>query len=71
MPSAELTGTQEQILKYIKSFSKKNGFPPTQKEIAECFLVYPNAARSHLLAMEKKGAIKLFPGMSRGIQCLI
>lgn len=71
MQKYALTGTQEQVLEYIKSFLKEKGYPPTRREIADCFLFYPNAAEGHLLALEKKGVIKITRGISRGIQCLV
>jgi len=43
--------------------------PPTRAEIAEAFgFKSPNAAEEHLRALQRKGAIDLVPGASRGIQ---
>ena len=43
--------------------------PPTRAEIAEKFgFKSANAAEEHLRALQRKGAIDLIPGASRGIQ---
>jgi len=42
---------------------------PTQREIAERFgFASPNAVRSHLRLMEKKGMLALLPGKARGLR---
>lgn len=48
-----------------------DGCPPTRAEIADAIgCKSPNSADLHLRAMAKKGAIKLFPGISRGIKII-
>ncbi|MFV2055768.1 MAG: transcriptional repressor LexA [Thiohalomonadales bacterium] len=67
----ELTRRQRQILDYIKEMLSLNGMPPTIAEIAEAMEVSStNGIRGHLQALERKGAISLIPGASRGIQLL-
>jgi len=67
----KLTSRQAQILKMIRRFMESKGFPPTRAEIAaKLGFRSPNAAEDHLRALERKGAIRLLPGASRGIQVL-
>ena len=55
----------------IRDFITESGMPPTRAEIANALgFRSPNAAEEHLRALERKGAIELFPGASRGIRIL-
>lgn len=67
----QLTARQEEILRFIRQFIAESGFPPTRADITRA-LGYrsPNAAESHLRALERKGAISLRAGSSRGIRLL-
>ncbi|MEM9531401.1 MAG: transcriptional repressor LexA [Pseudomonadota bacterium] len=66
--SAKLTKRQQEILDFISLAQRRKGYPPTRAEIAGHFgFNSPNAAESHLRALEKKGAIRLKSGVSRGI----
>ena len=66
-----LTQRQEEILDLIRDFITDSGMPPTRAEIANALgFRSPNAAEEHLRALERKGAIELFPGASRGIRIL-
>lgn len=65
----QLTARQQQILDLIKEHLLESGFPPTRSEIAaEMGFKSPNAAEEHLRALERKGAIEITPGTSRGIR---
>ena len=64
-----LTAQQQKILEFIREAMEETGFPPTRAEIAKAFRFRsPNAAESHLRALERKGAIELVAGTSRGIR---
>lgn len=66
-----LTPRQAEILALIREFITDSGFPPTQTEIAKRLgFRSANAAKDHLRALERKGAIELIPGSSRGIRLL-
>lgn len=66
-----LTARQQQILQLIQDFIDSEGMPPTRAEIAEALgFRSPNAAEDHLKALERKGAIEVIPGTSRGIRLL-
>ncbi|HEY5568775.1 MAG TPA: transcriptional repressor LexA [Gammaproteobacteria bacterium] len=65
----ELTPRQKQILFLIQKVIKETGMPPTRAEIAKALKFKSvNAAEEHLRALERKGAIELIPGTSRGIR---
>ena len=67
--SAELTPRQRQVLELIRQNIEETGMPPTRAEIAQALnFRSANAAEEHLRALERKGAILLLPGASRGIQ---
>ena len=66
---SNLTPRQSQILAFIRECIGASGMPPTRAEIAaELGFRSPNAAEEHLRALQRKGAIELIPGTSRGIQ---
>jgi len=65
----ELTERQGEILQLIRELTEVSGFPPTRAEIAERMgFKSVNAAEQHLRALEKKGAIEITAGSSRGIK---
>ena len=64
-----LTERQSEILQLIRELTEVSGFPPTRAEIAERMgFRSVNAAEQHLRALEKKGAINILSGASRGIR---
>ncbi len=64
----ELTRRQEEILAFVVERVHEEGFPPTLKEIAARFsLSSPNAARDHLLALERKGYLRRSAEKSRAL----
>src|ERR1700704_6293178 len=67
--SEPLTDRQTEILRLIRELTEVSGFPPTRAEIAERMgFRSVNAAEQHLRALEKKGAIEISSGASRGIR---
>jgi repressor LexA len=67
----ELTDRQSEILKLVRELTEVSGYPPTRAEIAERMgFRSVNAAEQHLRALEKKGAIEISSGSSRGIRVL-
>lgn len=64
-----LTPRQEEILRMIESHLEQSGFPPTRAEICTAMgFSSPNAAETHLRALERKGVIEMTSGASRGIR---
>lgn len=62
---------QKQILDYITQYIQKYGSSPTLKEIADAIGVSSLATvHEHLQAMVKKGVIRRFEGIVRGIEIL-
>ncbi len=67
----ELTRRQQEILRMIQSHMERTGLPPTRNDICEHFgFRSPTAADDHLRALDRKGAIELIPGASRGIRLI-
>ncbi|HSW52164.1 MAG TPA: transcriptional repressor LexA [Sulfuricaulis sp.] len=67
--SNELTRRQSEILELIRRQIEKTGLPPTRADICAALgFKSPNAAESHLRALEAKGVIEMTPGASRGIR---
>ena len=64
----ELTPRQGEVLKAIKDYKARIGFPPTIFELAGLIgCSSPNAAAAHVTALKKKGYITVAPGVARGI----
>ena len=64
-----LTERQSEILRLIRELTEVSGYPPTRAEIAERMgFRSVNAAEQHLRALERKGAIEISSGASRGIR---
>ena len=70
MPLVEaLTDRQSEILRLVRELTEVSGYPPTRAEIAEKMgFRSVNAAEQHLRALERKGAIEISSGASRGIR---
>jgi repressor LexA len=67
----KLTPVQTAVLRYIKRSQKQNQVPPSRTEIARQFgWASANAAQDVLKALARKGAIRLTPGVARGIYVL-
>jgi repressor LexA len=68
MINKPLTARQKEILAFISDHIDSAGFPPTRSDISKHFgFRSPNAAESHLRALEHKGVIQIEAGRSRGI----
>src|SRR5207247_9138192 len=65
----ELTARQTEILRLVRQLTEVSGYRPTRAEIAARMgFRSVNAAEQHLRALEKKGAIEISSGASRGIR---
>lgn len=66
-----ITPKQQSVLKLIGNYIRRNGYPPTIREVSDHLGINStNGANDHLKALEKKGYIRRSPGVSRGIQLL-
>jgi len=64
-----LTSQQRRVLKFMTSHFKKNGYPPTIREIADHLGVkWNHGVERHLHALEHKGFITRVRDKSRGIK---
>ena len=64
-----LTPRQAKILQLVTDAIEANGYPPTRAEICRVMgFSSPNAAEKHLRVLERKGAIEMLAGASRGIR---
>ena len=65
----DLTDRQSEVLRLIRELTEVSGYPPTRAEIAaKMGFRSVNAAEQHLRALEKKGALEISSGASRGIR---
>jgi repressor LexA len=63
-----LNERSREILGFIQSFTRENGYPPTIREIGEAFQISStNGVRYHLGVLEKAGHLKRSGKISRGI----
>src|SRR5712691_7294304 len=67
----ELTTRQREILNFIRTFSEREGVPPTVREIGARFKVTPRAAFDHLAALERKGALERRSTTGRASRSLV
>ena len=67
----KLTPRQQQVLGFIQQRIEQTGMPPTRADMCQYFgFKSPTAADDHLKALQRKGAIELLSGISRGIRVL-
>jgi repressor LexA len=70
-PKRDLTDRQRQILDFIKSETRKHGYPPTVRDIgAAVGLSSSSTVHSHLAALEAKGLIRRDPSKPRALEVL-
>ncbi len=67
----DLTPRQREVFNFVRTFIRERGYPPSVREIAEHFRIYPRAAFDHLKALEKKGYLKRKGSMSRSLELLV
>ena len=71
MRNNSLTTRQKEILDFLISDIKTQGFPPTVAEVQKEFsFKSPTAAQDHLNALKRKGYIARHPLKSRGIEII-
>jgi len=71
MPKKALTDRQREILDFIIESMQTEGYPPTIREIMTRFHISStNGVKDHLLALQRKGVIRLKGRTSRGIEVL-
>lgn len=66
----ELTPIQDDVFQTIKTYQQKNKIMPTNKDLADIFMVNENAIVCHIQALVKKGWLARIPHISRGLVIL-
>lgn len=65
----ELSPRQEDVLRFVKEYVKRNQWPPTIGEIAKGLgIASRSTVHSHLGALKAKGYIVIEPGSPRAIR---
>jgi repressor LexA len=64
----ELTARQQEILDYLRDFQERHGYPPSRREVAGHFRIYPGSVQDHLKALIRKGHLEREPNRSRGLR---
>ncbi len=67
----ELTDRQDEVLKFIRSYTEANSCPPTVRETAEFFSISLKAVQDHFSALRKKGYLSRVEKRSRSLKVLI
>lgn len=67
----EITQRQSEVLNFISTFIKENGFPPTVREIGENFKISLRAVQDHVGALQKKGYLSQSQKRARSISVLV
>lgn len=64
-----LTKRQQQVLDYIRDATRRNGYPPTVREIcAELDLSSPSTVHAHLANLERLGLVRRDPSKPRALE---
>lgn len=63
----QLTSRQKEIYTFIVNQIEKTGIPPTVREIAKHFHVFPKAIQDHISALERKGVLRRAKETARGL----
>ncbi len=65
----DLTERQQQVLDFIRAFSRRTGYPPTVREIGrELKLSSPSTVHVHLANLERRGLIRRDPSKPRALE---
>ena len=63
----DLTPKQQRVLDFIAGRIQDRGIPPTIREIAKHFSVFPRAIQDHLAALKRKGVLQRTKEHTRGL----
>ena len=67
-----LTKRQQEIFEYIKTYSRKHGYPPTVRDIGKAIgLTSSSTVHTHLANLEKIGILKRDPSKPRALELLV
>ena len=67
-----LTKRQQEIFDYIKTYSRKHGYPPTVRDIGKAIgLTSSSTVHTHLANLEKIGLVRRDPSKPRALELLV
>ena len=67
----DLTKRQQEIFDFIRSYSEKNGYPPTVRDIGKAVgLASSSTVHAHLSNLEKLGVLRRDPTKPRALELL-
>ena len=67
----DLTKRQQEIFEFIRSYSEKNGYPPTVRDIGKAVgLASSSTVHAHLSNLEKLGVLRRDPTKPRALELL-
>ena len=70
MAAPPFTDKQGQYLAFIYAYTKINGLPPAETDIARYFQVTPPSVHRMIVELDRKGLIRREPGAPRSIEVL-
>ena len=66
----ELTDRQREMLEFIKQYIAEKGYPPAYREIGAALGVDPGSIYQKIVALEKRGYLRLKPGEPRTLEVI-
>jgi len=67
-PGAPLTDRQRQVLEFVDSYTRHNGYPPAVRDIGDAIgLSSPSTVHAHLAALQDKGYLTRDPAKPRAL----
>jgi repressor LexA len=67
-----LTKRQQEIFEFIKTYSRKHGYPPTVRDIGKAIgLTSSSTVHTHLANLEKIGLLRRDPSKPRALEILV
>jgi repressor LexA len=65
------TPKQGQVLAFIYYYTKLNGCPPAENDLANYFKITRPSAHQMVMILERRGLIERVPGQARSIRLLL
>ena len=63
------TFRQLELVRLVYNYTKRNGYPPSRREMTKFMgLSSPNAITQMLASIAEKGLLKVLPNIARGVQ---
>ena len=65
------TPRQGQVLAFIHYYTKLNGCPPAENDVARYFKITRPSAHQMVVTLDRRGLIERVPGQARSIRLLL